>query len=63
MTKEEKRKIRETRRLGNFESDVLKIVRYDVDNDDLDFYQITFSLNKTTGETIVYKEYYENTLL
>lgn len=60
MTKEEKRKIRESQpKRENYESDMTKVVHYDVDNDDLDYYHITYEINKVTGETYVYKDYYE----
>lgn len=60
MTKEEKKKIRESApKRKNFDGNILKIDYYDVENDDLDYYQFSYWTNKTTGETSVHKEYYE----
>lgn len=61
MTKEEKRKIRESEKLPpNIETDQYKYMWYDFDNDDLDFYQLLVRIDKATGETATAKSYYED---
>lgn len=60
MTKEEKRKIRESKpKQENYDGNEIKVEHYDVDNDDLDYYHFSNWTIKSTGETFVCKEYYD----
>lgn len=60
MTKEEKRKIRESKpKQENYDGNEIKVEHYDVDNDDLDYYRFSNWTIKSTGETFVCKEYYD----